>query len=419
MKGIRFLVFLVAVGLLVWGGQRYLAGQEQPIEDHYYCAFYELADHLAGLEAELDKVLVAMDPANRTEYLFNAYHHAVAARLHLEHLPTLPLNLTKTTLFLRTCADYARQGILEPAQDADFSELPNFLKYLREMNRKLQETQLAVQSMDPHTSWARGFTVALETPAEAHPAATSLLAIEELLRELSSPVEARSPGEAAIDPATARRVAMAFCAGRLQDHLITVTPSSKDTEQTYTVEMVPALGTAGERMTVAVTKSSGQILWMLSDFVPTRANLSPEEALERGQQFLREQGLAPMVNVTVDHVSANYLIASFAPVIEGVVDYGRQVKLRIELERGLVIGYDASAYLSSVPGQLATAALIGLTAARERLHPAFVPEGYKQVFFPVDGVPRVAYEFWGKLGEQRYLIYIDGETGRELAVKRD
>ena len=73
MKGIRFLVFLVAVGLLVWAGQRYLAGQEQPIEDHYYCAFYELADHLAknGTGGSWWQ-----DPATGLS-MFNAYHHAV------------------------------------------------------------------------------------------------------------------------------------------------------------------------------------------------------------------------------------------------------------------------------------------------------------------------------------------------------
>ncbi|MGI6164537.1 MAG: PepSY1/2 domain-containing protein [Limnochordia bacterium] len=418
------LIALLSIGLLLWGGYQYFTGRqrEQGIENHYYCAFYELSGHLAEIENELGKAMVSVDPANQANYLLNAHYHALAARLHLEELPILPLDLSKTILFLRSLAEYTRQTVLDSKQNntSEPEEMADFMNYLTVINAELEKARLTVQNSSVTIPWVSGFATAIEDAQKGHPAAYSLVAIEEILQVRPLSAEAQTTSEVSIDKDTARRAAVHFLTRRrLKEHLITVTEGDEDFGQTYTVEIVPALGTTGERITVAVTKSRGDILWMLSDFVPKKANLSIEEALDVGQAFLQRNGLVDMVNVSVDHVSANYLIASFSPLRAGAISSEEQVKLRIELEQGLVIGYDASAYLNASKDEIATTkALLSVDAALGLLHSDFTTEEYKKVLVSVGGVQRIAYEFAGTMNNQRYLVYIDAKTGKELEVKR-
>ena len=172
----------------------------------------------------------------------------------------------------------------------------------------------------------------------------------------------------------------------------------------------------GTELTLRVTVQGGRILDMVTAGETREARLAPEEAVEKAAAFLERHGFDEM-RESYWRREGNTVLINFAPQQGEILCYPDLVKVRIELEKGDVVGFDAEGYLlnhirRSLPepadrDEAASRVASGLVIRSDRL--AVIPtegkgERYCREFLcdtPAGG---------------KCLVYVDALTGEEAKV---
>ena len=97
-----------------------------------------------------------------------------------------------------------------------------------------------------------------------------------------------------------------------------------------------------------------------------------------------------------------------------VVLYPDLVKVKVDLEHGDVIGYDAISYFTNHTNRDIKQGGIGVDLARERVDKSFNIVGQRLVLAPLDFNREVlCYEFEAERNGATYYIYLNAQTGLE------
>jgi spore germination protein len=98
------------------------------------------------------------------------------------------------------------------------------------------------------------------------------------------------------------------------------------------------------------------------------------------------------------------------------VFYPDEVTVKVCEERGLVIGLDASKYLKNHRDRDELNVVLSLGQAQAKLHDKLNVEASRLVVFQHKGKEYTAYEFFCSYKDERYFVYVDANSGEELAI---
>ncbi len=123
-------------------------------------------------------------------------------------------------------------------------------------------------------------------------------------------------------------------------------------------------------------------------------------------------------NMTVVRSSESGATADFLFVYEanGYVFYPEAVKVKVCEERGVVSGFDASAYARNAKRRIEPSVKLTLEQAEAKLHSSLTVSHARPCVIDVKGRERTAYEFLCAYGDSQYVIYLDGQTGNEISI---
>ena len=133
------------------------------------------------------------------------------------------------------------------------------------------------------------------------------------------------------------------------------------------------------------------------------------------ENFIQKLGYE---NMTAVKVRENGTDADFTFVYEtdGVAYYPDAVKVKVCRARGKVSGFDSVAYSKHHRERLAPVFNLTETQAMEKLHQKLTVDNSRAVVINTPKGEKSAYEFLCSYGEERYVVYILGDTGEELAI---
>ena len=140
-----------------------------------------------------------------------------------------------------------------------------------------------------------------------------------------------------------------------------------------------------------------------------------ENAQRQAEQFLSELGYE---NMTAARVRENGTDADFTYVykMNDVRVDPDEVKVKICRDRGVVTSFDASKYLRNHKERTMQEPKLSLADVQDKLHEKLtVEKGELALVRAIDG-ERLAYEMVCSYGEERYFIYVDANTGNEIAI---
>ncbi len=170
--------------------------------------------------------------------------------------------------------------------------------------------------------------------------------------------------------------------------------------------------------TVCVTQNGGIISsFMTNDFV-SQIELSYEEAIKKGIDFLKKQGY--------DKIKESYYSATdgictinFSYYDNGITYYTDLIKVSVALDTGKITAFDATGYLMNhqkrtVPKNVKYT----LAEGKKLINPSLEILAYKKAFIPTDWeTEEYAYEYRCRDNEgNEVLIYIDPVTGDETDI---
>ena len=164
---------------------------------------------------------------------------------------------------------------------------------------------------------------------------------------------------------------------------------------------------------VQVTKIGGNILTISGRSVSDENNISKEDAEKIALNFAKENGVQDAQIVWSQELNSQ-IYFNITPVVNDVICYPDLVKVKVDLENGNVIGYDAISYYTNHKERNIEKPEISLSDARELIGDSFEIETERLAICPLEYNREVlCYEFKCYRDNSTFYIYINAVNRAE------
>jgi germination protein YpeB len=188
----------------------------------------------------------------------------------------------------------------------------------------------------------------------------------------------------------------------------------------YSFQLAPATAPAGGNTYTAVAdiaKNGGYLVQFMNSRVTGRPAVDLNRARQVGQAYLTSIGYGSMVP-TYGQADDGEATIAYAYNDNGVVVYPDQIKVKVALDNGEILGVDARQFLMSHHTRATLQPVITADEAQEKLYPALQVQRRQLALIPNQaGTGEIlAWEFLTTFGNETYLVYINANTGAEEQV---
>lgn len=164
-----------------------------------------------------------------------------------------------------------------------------------------------------------------------------------------------------------------------------------------------------EIKTVYVTKQDGIVYQMIANRDVQREVISMDEAKEYAVNYINQLGIYD-VKDTYYLKADNMATISFAGVQDGVIIYSDLIKVKVALDNGQILAYEANGYVYNHKERNITP-LKSIEEARQKLYKDLNIESERLCIIPTDTKDEVlTYEFCGSVDDKKFLVYINANT---------
>ncbi|MBR4703304.1 MAG: germination protein YpeB [Oscillospiraceae bacterium] len=424
-RRIRLVSYALAAMLILGGFLWRSEGQKRVyrnyIEAGWERAFASLSADLTEIDTALKKARNTSSPALLGEAAAEVWSRAEDAQLSLSALPFSEWLLEDTSAYLGHLGDYARALSREAYRGALSAKEREGLSQLGVTAASLNSRLLVLQAeLD-----SGGLTLGRLAAAEGSlPQGESLLGdrlreTEDEFPELPTLIYDGPYSEsAAVGPA---RLLEGLEKVSEEDAIRAAAEFTGIPEEEFTVlgrseGTIPALLLEAGRVTVRVSRQGGKVVDMVDAEGGYDGGLSPEAALASARKFLAARGY-PSLRESYWTKEEGSLLVSFHHQEKGVTCYPDLIKVRVDLEAGKVIGFDAQGYLMSHHAR-AFPPPIPAEAARQAVSPSLKILSEGLALIPTEGKQeRLCWEFKCQDGEgTHFIVYADAATGEEVKL---
>lgn len=169
----------------------------------------------------------------------------------------------------------------------------------------------------------------------------------------------------------------------------------------------------GQTIYVQVTKIGGNILTVSGGIESDSKNISFDQAEKIALDFAKANGIENVEIVWSQELKSQAYF-NIAPKLSGIILYPDLVKVKVDMEHGNVIGYDAITYFTNHTGRTLSQPSISRDDARAKIDGSFNIVNERIVLAPLDyNREVVCHEFECEREGATYYIYINASTGVE------
>ncbi len=434
MSSILFPIAAVLfVGALFWGYQEHQEKNAILIkaENQYQRAFHDLNHHMSSLRKELGQTIAVSSASYgmQRKGLVNVWRLTSQAQNEINQLPLAMLPFNTAEQFLARIADFAyrtsvRDLTKQPLNDSEMKVLKSLYDKSGKINDDLGNIQDAViknrlRWMDVETAIASaknqhdntiidGFR-AVDKQIGAYPETDWGPTAKSTKRALST--DGLTGNE--LSPGDIQAKAAAFIGSdRLQLHV-----QEAGGQTNFRTYSVTAEG-AQDQIHMEYTRKGGNLLWYMNPRQVKTRNLNFDAARNKASQFLIRNGYSDMTPVTYDEYD-HVAVFTFASTKDGVRIYPDKVTVRVALDNGETVGFQATDHVFATKLLTPGKPKIGKEQAVKALNPEFRVQNYSLAIIKNDVDEQVlCHEFIGKINGSAYRIYINADTGIEESIEQ-
>lgn len=200
---------------------------------------------------------------------------------------------------------------------------------------------------------------------------------------------------------------------------VTEISSGKGSINTFGLEVEPPDGDKSKSVFIDITKKGGHVLWLLDPRAVTDKKLSDEEATKKAKEFLKTQDFGDLEE-TFYYKNDNTITVTYVAIEDGgVLVYPDQMKVKVALDNGDIVGFDAIQYLKAHRQRDIGTPMISEEEARSKVSTNLEVDRVKLTLIPLPGDrEQLCYEFRGKCKDNDYFVYINAENGNEENILR-
>lgn len=437
-RGLTLAFALGLIGVSVYG---YMVNNQRNqyrtfLQNQYQRSFRDLVTDVENLKILLDKAEVTASNVESNVLMNQIWKNGYSASESLGQLPISQGIVDKTQKFLNQISDFslsiskqnAANKLMTDEQQGLLTKLTGhadtLVKDLRAMQQDMNSGKISFgeitqkgqfylkkapgNAMDSNFGkLEKGFA---EYPAMIYDGPFSDNVIEGKPKGLAN--------EKDVDMNTAQERAKKFVDGQKVGRIVEVS-SGKGRINTYGLEIIPKDGDRSKSISIDITKKGGYVLWMLDPRMVQGKKLTDEQATEKAKNFLKSQGFGELTN-TYHYKNDNTITVTFVGVEEGgVLVYPDQMKVKVALDNGEIVGFDAYQYLMAHRKRDIPKAVLTEAQAREKVNKKIQIDRVKTAVIPLPGDKEAfCYEFKGTYNGNDYFVYINAQNGNEENILR-
>ena len=173
----------------------------------------------------------------------------------------------------------------------------------------------------------------------------------------------------------------------------------------------------GGKAVIEVSKNGGKVVYLLDNRSIGKPIVNIEKAVEDGSKFIAKIGyknMEPTYTLNYD----NTAVVSYVYKQGKVTIYPDQIKLKIALDDGSIIGIESEKFLvSHVEKRDIVNPKITAAKAQEKVGKRLKISKVSLAIVPTDTNKEVlCYEFLGSYKDKNFIVYIDANTGYEQRI---
>ncbi len=422
---VAFIVAAVGAAYYFWQSQE----TKEELHNTYMRAFHDMGDYLNDIDVSLKKTLLASDAGQMSSLSTQLYMQAEAAKACLAQMPVEDATFDNTSKFLSQVGDYCAylskktidNDVVTEEEHQNLGELSAYAEAIHEefsnMENAIYDGKMQVESLSktsPFVVYAEengGFADGMKRVEAVPQEYPSLIYDGPFSDHIETTKPAALEGTKTISKQAAKSVVSLFLGEERAKNV------SFESEGNGKIETYLFTGNAdGREMSIEVTKKGGKVLWMLDSRAVNKARLSVEQAMEAGNRFLSERGY-PSMKSSYYEVSDNVATINYAYYENETVMYPDLVKVKIALDNGEILGFEAEGYLMCHRMREIPTDIIDEATARKKAGEHLLIDSVSMAYIPLESQREVyCYELKGTLGKNNFLVYINAKTGAEEKI---
>lgn len=172
-----------------------------------------------------------------------------------------------------------------------------------------------------------------------------------------------------------------------------------------------------EKVIYEISKPGGKVSYLLNDRKVSNPKIDVKKAIDIGTSYLKNIGYNNMTP-TYSLNYGNIAVVNYVYKQKDYMIYPDQIKLKVALDDGSIIGIESEKYLTSheenrtIPAPKVTA-----DQAKQRIGKRLNINNVRLAIVPTETNKEVlCYEFSGNYKDDSYIVYINAETGYEQKI---
>lgn len=418
------LIISVVLGFLLYKKNK----QTQLVsENEYNSNLYEVVNYIQNVETYLAKATISNSNKHAAETLTYLWREANLAQAYLLKLPVESQELENTAKFLNQVSDYSyslsRKNI--HGEGLTDEELKN-LEQLHNYSKSLEDTlnQLVWDIENNSITWKDLIKNGKEQFSQSVNSNLDLFnTLEENFHEysgliydgafsehlLSKEPKAIIGDEISIE--TAKNKIYEF----LKNKRITEIKELEESQNTT----IPAYNfliktNDNQNIVIAISKKGGYVIFSNSNREVNEQKISYEDANKMAKEFFKNAGIENMEQTY--YLNENGILTiNYAYLQNGIYMYPDLIKIKVALDNGEILGYEATGYLNNhIQEREIPKDIISKEEAKKSLNKNLNIQSESLAVIPTEYKTEVlCYEFKGKVGDREFIVYINARTGEE------
>lgn len=394
----------------------------------YKGTMYELTEIMENVDEDLDRLRISDSASQQSRILTDVLVQTRLAELDLEKLPLTALQDGNITAFINKTAALSERMLSklragERLTDIDRLALERAYETTHAIRAELDALLSTMTDKDWTCCLKKGEGKMYDTmekldnaTLEENRATFGALPKQEIFdKNDKKPLPYTNPtmqdGEG-IQPARAEELCKGYFANyNVQDFQCI----GETVGKCYTAYNVQGYDKNGTLLFAELDKKDGTLLRFdyYEDCKDEKYNL--EQCEELAEEFLEKLGYDDMEVVRFSKNDGN-VDFTFVYEEDDVVYYPMQIRVKVCGTRGIVSGIDVTKYHKNQGGRYEFNAKLTMEEAKEKLYKELSLESARPAVVATERGLRSSYEFLCGYEGESYFVYIDGETGEEIAI---
>lgn len=425
-----FAAALILTGLFAYNTYTEKKQYQTFLQNNYQRSFRELVSDVENIKLLLEKAEISSSSLQSNSIMSQTWMQSYSAAENLGQLPITHVALSKTAKYLNQVSDYSYSLSRINAQnktisDKDMNQISKLRSYAGDLLEQLRgmEEDVAQGKIKFGEMRKQGRLVLKRASEDA--VAVKFGNMEDKFNDYPSMIydgpfsdniiegKAKALEGEDISLEKAQEKAKKFV-GADKVGKIVETSSGKGKIHTFGLEVIPKDNDRNKSINIDITKKGGYPLWMLNPRDIPEKKLTDQQASDKAQKFLKEQGFGELTETYFLKNDNTTTITYIGVSKEGVMIYPDQLKVKVALDNGEIVGFDAYQYLMAHRKRDIPKPKLTEAEAKKKVSQRLKIDRIKLAIIPLPGdKEQLCYEFKGKYNQSDYFVYINADTGYE------